>query len=543
MSFNLAIMLRESARSFPGKDFLRYAGGRLSYGEADELSSRVAASLRGRRLPAGAKVAVQLPNVPEFVLAYFGILKAGLTMVPVNPLLKRDELRYHLSDSDSVMLIHAGSAEAAAALTGLPGIESVIVTPATAGGPGPDADSGPAGTPFAALLTADADPDIHPGAADDTAVILYTSGTTGRPKGAELSHFQLYMTCTLGGQTFGTLPDDISLAVLPLFHVYGLSSILNGATRYGRTVALLERFSAEAVLDAIERDRVTIMAGVPTMYHELAEADIAGRDLGSLRIGSSGGAAIPVSVLRRFEAKYKITVLEGYGLSESASTVTVNPGAASRKFESIGKPLWGIELRIVDPDDQPLPPDPGHIGEIALRGHNITKGYYKRPEETAEALRNGWFHTGDLGYVDDDGFVFVVDRKKDLIIRGGFNVYPREVEELLYRHPAVLEAAVVGRPDPRLGEEIAAYIVLRPEAGQTAEDVRSWVKERIAAYKYPREVHVVAALPKGPTGKIHKQTLRNAARGTPSATRPESPTIPEAQIPEEQIPEEQRRPS
>jgi long-chain acyl-CoA synthetase len=217
-------------------------------------------------------------------------------------------------------------------------------------------------------------------------------------------------------------------------------------------------------------------------------------------------------VLQRFEAKYGITVLEGYGLSESASTVTVNPDAASRKFESIGKPLWGIELRIAGAGDQPLPPGREHVGEILLRGHNITKGYYKRPQETAEALRNGWFHTGDLGYVDEDGFVFVVDRKKDMIIRGGFNVYPREVEELLYRHPAVLEAAVVGRPDARLGEEIQAYIVLRPEAGQTALDVRSWVKERIAPYKYPREVHVVDALPKGPTGKIHKQTLRDSVR-------------------------------
>jgi long-chain acyl-CoA synthetase len=514
MSFNLAIMLRESARSFPEKDFLRYAGGSLSYAEADDLSSRVAASLRGRRLPPGTKVAVQLPNVPEFVLAYFGILKAGLTMVPVNPLLKRDEIRYHLDDSDAALLIHAGSTEAAAALAGLPGIASVAVSTAATGGPnaGPDAgpNAGQAGTPFTELLQAGADPDIYPGAADDTAVILYTSGTTGRPKGAELSHFQLYMTCTLGGQTFGTLPDDVTLAVLPLFHVYGLSSILNGATRYGRTLALLERFSAPAVLDAIERDRVTILAGVPTMYHELAEADITGRDLSSLRIGSSGGAAIPVGLLQRFEAKYGITVLEGYGLSESASTVTVNPDAASRKFESIGKPLWGIELRVVDPDGQSLPPGREHVGEIVLRGHNITKGYYKRPEATAEALRNGWFHTGDLGYVDDDGFVFVVDRKKDMIIRGGFNVYPREVEELLYRHPAVLEAAVIGRRDPRLGEEIQAFIVLRRDCDQTAEDVRSWVKERIAPYKYPREVFVVDTLPKGPTGKIHKQTLRNS---------------------------------
>ncbi|QRP43415.1 long-chain fatty acid--CoA ligase [Amycolatopsis sp. FDAARGOS 1241] len=502
MSFNLATILRESALAQPEKDFLRFPGGIHSYAEVDELSGRVATALRQRGLAPGDKVAVQLPNVPEFVFAYFGILKAGLVMVPLNPLLKAGEIAYHLADSDARLLI-AGAAvvdEAAKALTEVPAVSAVVAG---------DLDGWPAGTvPFARLLDAPDDGDLYPGAADDTGVLLYTSGTTGRPKGAELSHFSLYMTCTIGGQTFGAEPDDVVLAVLPFFHVYGLSSILNSAARHSRTVSVVPRFEPQAVLAAIERDRVTIMAGVPTMYHALAVADSSGYDTSSLRIGSSGGAAIPEQVLGTFEEKYGIPVLEGYGLSESASTTTVNPGAANRKVLSIGKPIWGVQLRIVDGADRPLPPGPDHVGEIVLRGHNITKGYYKRPAETAEAFRGGWFHTGDLGYVDDDGFVFVVDRKKDLVIRGGYNVYPREVEELLYRHPAIAEAAVIGEPDDRLGEEIVAVVSLKPGAAAEPEEIVAWAKERIAAYKYPRRVRIVPELPKGPTGKITKLPLR-----------------------------------
>jgi long-chain acyl-CoA synthetase len=272
---------------------------------------------------------------------------------------------------------------------------------------------------------------------------------------------------------------------------------------------VVPRFEPKAVLEAIERDGVTIMAGVPTMYHALAAADSSGYDTSSLRIGSSGGAAIPEQVLRSFEEKYGIPVLEGYGLSESASTTTVNPGADKRKLLSIGKPIWGVQLRVVDESDRPLPAGAEHVGEIVLRGHNITKGYYKRLIETAEAFRGGWFHTGDLGYVDEDGFVFVVDRKKDLIIRGGFNVYPREVEELLYHHPAVAEAAVIGEPDARPGEEIVAVVSLKPGVLAEPEQIVAWAKDRIAAYKYPRRVRIVAELPKGPTGKITKTPLRN----------------------------------
>jgi long-chain acyl-CoA synthetase len=274
-------------------------------------------------------------------------------------------------------------------------------------------------------------------------------------------------------------------------------------------MVLVPRFEADAVLDAIEKHRCTIFSGVPTMYFALINADLTGRDVSSLRVGVSGGAAIPGEVIRAFEQKFPgCVILEGYGLSESASTTTFNVSAEQRKVLSIGRPIWGVEVRIVDDDDKEVPPGPEHVGEIVIRGHNIMKGYYKKPEATAEAFRGGWFHTGDLAYRDEDGYLFIVDRKKDLIIRGGFNVYPREVEETLYEHPAVSEAAVIGKPDEKFGEEVVAVVALKPGATTTAEDLIAYAKERLAAYKCPREVRIVDELPKGPTGKILKKELR-----------------------------------
>jgi long-chain acyl-CoA synthetase len=274
-------------------------------------------------------------------------------------------------------------------------------------------------------------------------------------------------------------------------------------------MVLVPRFEVGPVLDAIERHRCTIFSGVPTMYFALLAADVTGRDLSALRTGVSGGAAIPGETIRAFEEKFPgVVVLEGYGLSESASTTTFNINAEQRKVLSIGKPIWGVQVQVVDEADTPLPDGPDSVGEIVIRGHNMMKGYYKRPEATAEAFKNGWFHTGDLGYRDEDGFFFIVDRKKDLVIRGGYNVYPREVEEVLYEHPAVAEAAVIGKPDDKLGEEVVAVVSLKQGADVSPEELRDYCKERLAAYKYPREVRLVAELPKGPTGKILKKELR-----------------------------------
>ena len=508
MSFNLATVLRESALARPDKPMLRLGPLTLSYGQVDALSGQVAAGLRAAGLRRGDPVALQLPNVPQFVLAYFGALKAGMTVVPLNPLLKAPEVAYHLSDSGSKALI-TFDAFAEEAVKGAAGAEDVRVYVVSAPG-GPEAPAGT--TPFDALVAAGAgaDPaDVEQMSPDDTAVVIYTSGTTGKPKGAELTHFQAYMAASVAAETFAYRDDDVVMAVLPLFHVFGLSSVMNCAVRSAATLVLIPRFDVGAVLDGVEQHRVTVFCGVPTMFVALMHADLTGRDVSSLRICVSGGASIPGEVIKGFEAAYGATVLEGYGLSETCALATFNRSAEERRVMSIGKRMWGCEVRVVDPDDRELPTGPDNVGEIVLRGHNVMKGYLGRPEATAEAMKGGWFHTGDLGYQDEDGFFYIVDRKKDLVIRGGFNVYPREIEEVLHAHPAVREAAVVGRPDDRLGEEVVAYVSLREGASAEPGEVIGFCKERLAAYKYPREVLVIEELPKGPSGKVLKTELRS----------------------------------
>ena len=505
MSFNLAVMLRESRHARPDHPLCHISDLTFSYTEVDEISGRVASALLGTGLRRGDKVAVQLPNLPQFLFTYFAILKAGLVMVPLNPLLKAPEVAYQLRDSESRMLItfEGFAAEAVAGAREAGDVSMYVVNL-------PGNDQRPEGTrDYDELYFADDTGEIEPVNADDTAVIIYTSGTTGKPKGAELTHFQLYMNCTVAGELFGFRDDDIGVAVLPMFHVFGLSSVLNTAVRFGGTLVLIPRFEPDAVLDAIARYRCTIFSGVPTMYYTLLQADVASRDLSSLRVGISGGAAIPGEVIRAFEEKFPgVVILEGYGLSETASTTTFNISAEQRKVLSIGKPIWGVEVRVVDEQDKPLPPGPENIGEIVIRGHNVMKGYYGNPAATAEAFRGGWFHTGDLAYADKDGYLFVVDRKKDMLIRGGYNVYPREIEEVLFGHPAVAEAAVVGKADPKLGEEILAFVVPKPGAEADPDDIMAYCRERLAAYKYPREVRIAEDLPKGPTGKILKRELR-----------------------------------
>ncbi len=505
MSFNLATMLRESATANPDKPLVHINELTFSYAQVDEISGRIATTLKGLGLQPGDKVAVQLPNLPQFLFTYFGILKAGLVMVPLNPLLRAPEVAYHLEDSDAKVLVtfEMFAEEAFKGAQQVDGVTTYVVNM-------PGNDQRPEGTKhYDELYFADDTRDIVPLSPDDTAVLLYTSGTTGKPKGAELTHFNLYMNCTVAGELFEFRDDDIGVAVLPLFHVFGLSSVLNVTTRFGGTMVLIPRFELAPVVDAIEKHRCTIFSGVPTMYFGLLQMDTSGRDLSSLRVGVSGGAAIPGEVIRAFEEKFPgCVVLEGYGLSESTSTTTFNVNAEQRKVLSIGKPIWGVEVKVVDDDDKELPPGEGHVGEIVIRGHNIMKGYYKQPEATAEAFKNGWFHTGDLAYRDEDGYFFIVDRKKDLVIRGGYNVYPREIEEVLYGHEAIAEAAVIGKPDEKLGEEVVAIVALKPGADVTPDDVIAYCKERLAAYKYPREVRIVDELPKGPTGKILKKELR-----------------------------------
>lgn len=342
-------------------------------------------------------------------------------------------------------------------------------------------------------------------AADDTAVVLYTSGTTGTPKGAELTHRNLVSNALTTARTLLCLgPDDVLFGGLPLFHAFGQTCALNAAIASGACLSLLPRFRAADALETLRREEVTVFLGVPTMYSALLRNGV-GQALPRLRLAVSGGASLPVELLHAAERELGVTVLEGYGLSETSPVACFNPPDRPRKPGSIGLPVLGVELRLVGTDGGVV--GPGEVGELAIRGENVMKGYWNRPDDTAGAFRDGWFHSGDLARVDEDGYYFVVDRKKDLVIRGGYNVYPREIEEVLYRHPDVTEAAVLGVSDPVHGEEIAAAVVLRPGARATTDDVRDYVRERVAAYKYPRIVRFVDALPKGATGKILKRDI------------------------------------
>jgi long-chain acyl-CoA synthetase len=340
---------------------------------------------------------------------------------------------------------------------------------------------------------------------DDNAVILYTSGTTGTPKGAQLTHANMRRNCEVAATTlFDIGPDDVIMGCLPLFHSFGQTCGLNAAVLMGASLTLVPRFDAVAALKIIERDRVTVFEGVPTMYVAMLHAGAGVADTATLRLCISGGAALPVEVLRGFNEAFGAEILEGYGLSETSPVASFNRRGNARPG-SIGYAIDGVDMRVVDGQGNDVPT--GEVGEIAIRGHNVMKGYWDRPEATAEAIRDGWFHTGDMAKKDQDGFFFIVDRKKDLIIRGGFNIYPREIEEVLYEHPAVLEAAVIGLPHSTHGEEVGAAVVLRPGGSATPEELREYVKQRVAAYKYPRQVWLADALPKGPTGKILKREI------------------------------------
>jgi long-chain acyl-CoA synthetase len=501
---NLALDLREAAQMYPDHPAVRLDDTILSYSQLDDLSARAARWLRSRGLQPGDPVGIMLPNVPQFPVFYYGVLRAGGAVVPMNPLLKAREIAHYLGDSGaSLAIVWETAGEEAAAGAATAGAESVIV---------PALDE-------VASWPASPDREVMRRADNDTAVILYTSGTTGTPKGAELTHANMRRNASVTATSLlGLGPDDVVMGCLPLFHSFGQTCGLNAAVQSGACLTLIARFSPRAALQVIERDRVTVFEGVPTMYVGMLREGDGAADTSSLRLCVSGGAALPVEVLNGFEKTFDAVILEGYGLSETSPVATFNR-RDQRKPGSIGLPVEGVELRLVNVEDGDVPAPPGTVGEIAIRGHNVMKGYWNRPEATAAAMRGGWFHTGDLARVDEDGFYYIVDRKKELIIRGGYNVYPREIEEVLYEHPAVHEAAVIGIPHPSLGEEVAAAVVLQPGAGTTPDDLRDWVKQRVAAYKYPRYVWLTDGLPKGATGKILKREIAIPADVTEKAAR------------------------
>ena len=489
---NLAENLIETAVQHPDTTAIKLDDFELSFAGLDQASARLAGVLRAKGVEPGDRVGLMLPNVPPFAIAYYGIARAGAVVVPMNVLLKRREVAFYLQNSGAKLLLawHQFADEAQAGADDA-GVEHLSVEPAA----------------FAELL-AEAEPldGVEPRETQDTAVLLYTSGTTGTPKGAELTHGNITSNIDAVLDLFEFESHDVIFGGLPLFHAFGQTCALNAGVAAGATLTLLPRFNPGAALEIIQRDGVTIFEGVPTMYTALLNHPERGEfDTATLRLCVSGGAALPVEVLRGFEAAFNCVILEGYGLSETSPVASFNHPDRPRKPGSIGTPIEGVEIKLVDEDGNEVPD--GEVGEIAIRGPNVMKEYWERPDATAEVMRDGWFHTGDMATRDGDGFLFIVDRKKDMIIRGGYNVYPREIEEVLYEHPAVLEVAVVGLPHAELGEEVGAAVVLREDAGLSAEDLRDHVKSQVAAYKYPRHVWFLDELPKGPTGKILKREI------------------------------------
>ncbi|MEZ4336903.1 MAG: long-chain fatty acid--CoA ligase [Sandaracinaceae bacterium] len=504
---NLATLLRESAKKNPGKTALAIGDAKISYGELDAFASRFGGGLAKLGVTPGKHVALLLPNVPHFTIAYYGCHYAGAAVVPLNVLLTADEIVYHLEDSDAVAIIawEGFLEQAQAAFHRVESCKHLIVAKADR------ADiQAPEGAHNMTALIGGSEPitDLTNRMPDDTAVILYTSGTTGRAKGAELSHFNMFFNALYAERFLMKMTEKTTaLATLPLFHSFGQTCIQNAVLSAGGTIVLLPRFDPKSALDLMQAYGVNLFAGVPTMYFALLHyPEASSYDL-NLEICISGGSAMPVEVMSAFDEKYGVNILEGYGLSETSPVASFNQLDRPKKAGSIGLPIWGVEFKLVDADDK-IVTKAGEPGEICIKGHNVMKGYYKKPEATEEAFKGGWFHTGDVATRDEEGYYFIVDRKKDMIIRGGFNVYPREIEEVLYGHPAVAEAAVIGVPHESHGEEVKAVVAFKADHSATPEEIITYCKEKLAAYKYPRIVETMDALPKGPTGKILKRELK-----------------------------------
>ena len=493
---NAAQAVWDHASSTPDRVALRGAREPWAYDKLRERAAAVAGRLRDAGIAPGDRVLLVAPSVPEFAGAYYGILAAGAVAVTANTMSTIPELEYAGSDA-GVKLVLAwhdvtSAATTAAATLGVPCwtlAEELADLPVTAAPAAP-----------------------HATGAGDNAVILYTSGTTGHPKGAQLTHGNLVACAEIFLEVLELEPGDRFGTALPLFHVFGQAVVMGTTMLAGGSLSLLERFDATGLLDLLRRDRLTVMAGVPTMWNALlhapAGADDAA-DFASLRLAASGGAAMPAEVMRAFEQRFGCVILEGYGLSETAGAGTFNGLHRERKASCVGIALPRCEVAVRSDDDAEQPE--GEVGEIFIRGPVVMSGYWNRPEATAEALQDGWLRTGDLGTKDADGDIRIVDRKKDLIIRGGYNVYPREVEEVLYEHPDIVEVAVVGVPDDHFGEEVAAVLALRPGAELDAAALRAWAKERLSAYKVPRLFQALDTLPKGPTGKILKRAIDTGA--------------------------------
>jgi long-chain acyl-CoA synthetase len=506
MVLSLASILAEAAARYPGNPALTGAAT-ITYSELWEQARGYGATLQRLGIAPGDRVALMMPNVPDFPRAYYGTLAAGGVVVPIHALLTADEVAYLLKDSGAKLLICAAPllpvGAPASATAGIPCYS--VMTPA--GEASRFEDEAAKDAPAATYVSRDG---------GDEAVILYTSGTTGWPKGAMLTQSNLILNATISAfELSPSGPGDVYLAALPLFHAFGQTCVMNTAFRAGAAVYLLPRFEGKAALDAMIEHGITVFAGVPTMYIALLEAAKADARRPALRHCLAGGSSLPMAVLEAFESVFGVPIYEGYGLSETSPVASFNQPYFPRKPGTVGRGIWGVDLAIANPDVDEridLLAD-GELGEIVIRGHAVFKGYLNNPDATKAAIVDGWFRSGDLGTRDGDGFITIVDRKKDMILRGGYNVYPREVEEVLMRHPDVSQVAVIGLPDAVNGEEVMAVIVARePSAPFDSSALIAWSQERLAKYKYPRRIEAIDAMPLGPSGKVLKRELRERFR-------------------------------
>jgi long-chain acyl-CoA synthetase len=508
----LAELVRDVAQRDGAKPALIFADQPISYAELDIRIERAANGLALCGIVHGDRVALLVPNIPEFLVAYYAILRCGGIVVPVNVLYKAEEIAYVLQDSEAkAFILYAGfAAQGIAGLTKAPSVSQVIVV----------GDMAPEGTTSWEALTDVSAPDRAPVTVkpSDIATICYTSGTTGRSKGAMLTHRNFIANCEQLDRTErGCAKDsDVLLLVLPLFHIYAMNCGMNAFLRAGATIVLLRRFDTLQVLEQIQKHRCTLFHGAPPMYIAWVNTPTLGdHDLSSMRAACSGAAPLPTQVLDRFRTLTGVEIVEGYGLTETSPVTHANCVTVS-KAGTVGPPIPGVEARLVDEEDCDVAP--GAPGEIICRGENVTIGYWRNPTATAEALRGGWFHTGDIATIDEDGYYRIVDRKKDMINAGGFKVWPREVEEVLFTHPAVREAAVVAMPDAYWGERPMAYVALKDSQTATQEELIAYCKEHLATFKAPCLIKFRDELPKLPTGKVLRRVLRDEARQlTPAA--------------------------
>ncbi|MBT2571875.1 fatty acid--CoA ligase family protein [Planococcus sp. ISL-110] len=503
---------QDSARiaySFMGKD--------TSYGEFDQSVAVFAGALQGLGVEKGDHVAFLLGNTPHFLISLYATMRLGATAVPINPIYSPDEIAYIVNNSDAKVVVALDMLLplVEGAHNALPAVESYIICETNPSTPEkmaqlPEDVKGKVHS-FTGLLGKSApQTEFAEVQKDDNAVILYTSGTTGKPKGAMLTHQNLYSNARDVGEYLQIGADDRVVATLPVFHVFALTVVVNAPLLQGATIILVPRFNPKEVFEAIKTSKASVFAGVPTMFNFMNQLpDVDPADFASVRLAVSGGSAMPVALLHSFEEKFNVRISEGYGLSEASPVTCFNPIDRERKAGSIGTSIINVENKVVNELGEEVAAN--EVGELIVRGPNVMKGYYKMPEETASAIRDGWLYTGDLARVDEEGYFYIVDRKKDMIIVGGYNVYPREVEEVLFAHPSILEAAVVGLPDPDFGEEVNAYVVLK-DPSVSVDELKAYCAEHLAKYKVPRQIEVLEELPKNTTGKILRRSLKDQAR-------------------------------